>query len=81
MKTDTQNTQQSALSIEVTPEMVAEMKEARERKGFSLYALQKRTKLSYNTICDIFSDNPKSNYRHRSKMEKVYKELGLKLPE
>lgn len=69
----------SDLSIEITPEMLSEMREAMDRKGFSKYELQKRTKLSYNTICDIFSDKPKSNYRHKEKVEKIYSVLGLSL--
>ena len=76
MKTEKQK---PTLSIEITPAMVTEMKSALKSKGWSLYRLQKQSKVSYNTLMDIFRETPNSNYRHLAKVEAIYKALGLKI--
>ena len=68
-------------SIEITPEMVAQMRTTLETKGWTLYRLQKESGVNYKTLLDIFKPKPVQSYRHLSKMEAIYKALDLTLPE
>ena len=70
-----------SLSIEITPAMATKMKSALKKKGWSLYKLQKMVSpsINYKTIVDMFSDEPTSNYRHRSKVEAVFTALEIEM--